>query len=89
VSEQDRQEQQTEQAIKIRQVTDVHANWSTQERGEPGKFSYQLILDDGAAELVIRVPADDAKVLRDLFHDAEDTIYFDMEREVLIFGAIT
>jgi hypothetical protein len=87
VSEQ--QEQQTEQAIKVRQVTDVHANWSTQERGEPGKFSYQLILDDGAEEFVIRVPADDAKVLRDLFHDAADTIYFDMEREVLIFGAIT
>jgi hypothetical protein len=89
VSEQHRQQQQTEQAIKVRQVTDVHANWSTQERGEPGKFSYQLILDDGAEEFVIRVPADDAKVLRDLFHDAQDTIYFDVEREVLIFGEIT
>jgi hypothetical protein len=101
VSEQDRQEQQTEQATKVRQVTDVHANyrltrkhgrsmkaWSTQERGEPRKFSYQLILDDGAEEFVIRVSADDAKVLRDLFHDA-DSIYFDMEREVLIFGEIT
>jgi hypothetical protein len=88
VSEQHRQEQHTEQAIKVRQVTDVHANWSTQERGEPGKFSYQLILDDGAQEFIIRVPADDAKVLRDLFHDA-DTIYFDLEREVLIFGEIT
>ncbi len=82
------QEQQTEQAIKVRQVTDVHANWSAQERGEHGKFSYQLILDDGAAEFVIRVTADDAKVLRDWFHDA-DTVYFDMEREVLIFGEIT
>jgi hypothetical protein len=89
VSEQHRQEQHTEQAIKVRQVTDVHANWSTQQRGEPGKFSYQLILDDGAEEFVIRVPADDAKVLRDLFHDAKDTIYFDIEREVLIFGGIT
>ncbi len=88
MSEHDRQEQRTERAIKVRQVTDVHANWSTQERGEPGKFSYQLILDDGAQEFVIRVPADDAKVLRDLFHDA-DTIYFDMQREVLIFGEIT
>ena len=82
------QEQQTEQAIKVRQVTDVHGNWSAQERGEHGKFSYQLILDDGAAEFVIRVKADDAKVLRDWFHDA-DTVYFDMEREILIFGEIT
>jgi hypothetical protein len=87
MTDQSRQEQQTEQAIKVRQVSDVHANWSTQERGEPGKFSYQLILDDGAEEFIIRVPADDAKVLRDLFHDA-DTIYFDLQREVLIFGEI-
>ena len=88
MTDQTRQEQHTEQAIKVRQVTDVHANWSTQERGEPGKFSYQLILDDGAEEFVIRVPADAAKVLRDLFHDA-DTIYFDMQRQVLIFGETT
>ncbi|MDQ3794386.1 MAG: hypothetical protein M3316_01685, partial [Actinomycetota bacterium] len=61
MAEQHRQEQQTEQAIKVRQVTEVHGNWSGQERGEHGKFSYQLILDDGAAEFVIRVTADDAK----------------------------
>ena len=88
MSEQQRQEQQTEQAIKVRQVTDVHANWSAQERGESGKFSYQLILDEGAEEYVLRVTAEDAKVLRDWFHDA-DAIYFDLEREVLIFGEIT
>ena len=88
MSEQQRQEQQTEQAIKVRQVTDVHANWSAQERGESGKFSYQLILDEGAEEYILRVTADDAKVLRDFFHDA-DAIYFDLEREVLIFGEIT
>ena len=82
------QEQQTEQAIRVRQVTDVHANWSAQERGEPGKFSYQLILDDGAEEFVLRVAAGDARVLRNWFHDA-DSVYFDMEREVLIFGGIT
>ena len=41
-------EQSTEQSILVRQVTDVHANWSEQERGAPGKFSFQLILDNGA-----------------------------------------
>jgi hypothetical protein len=56
-------------------------------RGEPGKVSYQLILDDGAAEYVLRITADDAKVLRDWFHDAE-RVYFEMEREVLIFGEV-
>ena len=88
MTDQNRQEQQTEQAIKVRQVTDIHGNWSAQERGESGKFSYQLILDEGAAEYVLRVTAEDAKVLRDWFHDA-DTVYFDMEREVLIFGELS
>ena len=88
MADQNRQEQQTEQAIKVRQVTDIHGNWSAQERGESGKFSYQLILDEGAAEYVLRVTAEDAKVLRDWFHDA-DTVYFDMEREVLIFGELS
>ena len=88
-TDKERQEQHTEQAIKVRQVTDVHANWSAQGRGEHGKFSYQLILDDGAEEYVLRVTADDAKVLRDWFQDAEDAVYFDMEREVLIFGQLT
>jgi glucosamine 6-phosphate synthetase-like amidotransferase/phosphosugar isomerase protein len=82
------QEQRTESAIKVRQVTDVHANWSHQGELEHGKFSYQLILDDGAQETVIMPTVQDAKVLRDLFDDA-DTVYWDTEREVLIFGEIT
>jgi hypothetical protein len=31
--------------------------------------------------------ADDAKVLRDLIHDA-DTLYWDTEKEVIIFGKV-
>ncbi len=80
-------EQNTEQSIKVRQVTDVHSNWSSQGPLENGKFSYQLILDNGAQEVLIMPTADDAKVLRDFFNDA-DTIYFDTEKEVLIFGKI-
>ena len=82
-----KQEQQTESAIKVRQVTDVHSNWSSQGPLQDGKFSYQLILDDGAEESLIMPTVQDAKVLRDLFHDA-DSIYWDTEREVLIFGKI-
>ena len=80
-------EQNTEQAIKVRQVTDVHSNWSSQGPLENGKFSYQLILDNGAQEVLIMPTADDAKVLRDLIHDSE-AIYWDLEKEVLIFGKI-
>ncbi len=76
-----------EQNIMVRQVTDVHANWSEQERGGPGKFSYQLILDNGAEEYAIRPDAEDADVLIELFK-LTDKIYFDMSRQVLIFGNI-
>ncbi len=81
-------ERNVEQQITVRQVTNVHANWSEQERGEPGKFSFQLILDNGAEEYAIRPPAEDSDVLMDLFKKSE-TVYFDMGRQVLIFGNIS
>jgi hypothetical protein len=87
MSERSAAEQQTEQQIKVRQVTDVHANWSEEERGAPGKFSFQLILDNGAEEYAIRPPAEDADALMDLFSMSE-TMYFDLERQVLIFNNI-
>ena len=80
-------EQTTEQQIQVRQVTDVHANWSNQGELEDGKFSYQLILDDGAEEAVIMPSPESAEVLRDLIRDAE-TLYWDKANEVLIFGTI-
>jgi hypothetical protein len=83
VTDQHRQEQQTEAAIKVRQVTQAHANWNEEERGAPGKFSFQLVLDDGAEEYVIRPTVDDAKVILKLL-ERTDTVYFDMERRVLI-----
>ena len=78
----------TESAIKVRQVTDVHANWNEEGRGEPGKFSFQLILDNGAEEYAIRPPAEDADVLMELF-SSTGVLYFDMERKVLIFSNIS
>ena len=81
-------EEQTRQAIKVRQVTQIHSNWNEEERGQPGKFSFQSILDNGAEEYVIRPTNEDADVLMDLFEQTE-TIYFDMERGVLIFGDVS
>lgn len=81
-------ERNLEEQITVRQVTNVHANWSEQERGAPGKFSFQLILDDGAEEYAIRPPAEDSDVLMDLFKKSK-TIYFDTARQVLIFGNIS
>lgn len=81
-------ERNTESAIKVRQVTDIHANWNEEGRGEPGKFSFQLILDNGAEEYAIRPDAEDADVLMELFGKT-DVMYFDMERKVLIFSNLS
>jgi hypothetical protein len=76
-------EQHTEQTIRVRQVTDVQASWTERERGEPGAFTFQLILDNGAEEYVLRPTADDAKVFMKLFKRT-GSIYFDLDRKVLI-----
>jgi hypothetical protein len=76
-------EQHTEQTITVRQVTDVQASWTERERGEPGAFTFQLILDNGAEEYVLRPTADDAKVFMKLFKRT-GSIYFDLDRKVLI-----
>ena len=80
-------EQNTEQTVMVRQVTDVHYNWSYPEKLEHGKSSYQLILDDGAQQVLIMPTAEDGKLLRDLINDA-DALYWDIQNEVLIFGTV-
>lgn len=79
--------EQSEQSIKVRRVTNVHCNWSSQGPLEPGKFSFQLVLDDGAEETMVMPTAEDGKLLRDLIHDS-DALYWDTEREILTFGNI-
>ena len=81
-------EQNIEQTIKVRQVTDVQASWTETERGEHGLFTIQLILDDGAEEYVLRPTAEDAKVMLKLFRRSK-AVYFDLDRKVLIPGDIS
>src|SRR5215210_1796181 len=76
-------EQNIEQQIQVRRVTDVQASWTEHERGEPGSFTVQLILDDGAEEYVILPTAEDTKVMLKLF-ESTDTVYFDLGNKVLI-----
>jgi len=76
-------ERSTERAIKVRQITEVHSNWNEEERSAPGKFSFQLVLDNGAEEYVIRPVAEDAKVIRKLLSKS-DNLVFDTGRGVLI-----
>ncbi len=80
-------EERTEQAIKVRQVTDYQASWTEEGREGPGSFTFQLILDNGAEEYVLRPMDEDADVLTDLLEQT-GTVFFDMDRKVLIFGNI-
>ncbi|MBA3778248.1 MAG: hypothetical protein H0X16_02885 [Chloroflexi bacterium] len=81
-------EQNTEQQIVIREVTQVQASWTEAERGAPGAFTLQLILDNGADEYVLRPTAEDADVLLKLIKRSDKAV-FDLERKVLIFGNIS
>lgn len=78
-------EQHTEQTIRVRQVTDVQISWSEGARGAPGAFTVQLILDNGAAEYILQPTAEDTRAQHELFKQAK-TVYFDLDRKVLIFG---
>lgn len=76
-------EKETENRIRVRQVTDVQASWTEAERGAPGDFTIQLILDNGAEEYVLHPVAPDAKVMLKLFERSR-TIFFDLDRKVLV-----
>jgi hypothetical protein len=78
-------EHDTEQSIRVRQVTDVQISWTEHGRGEHGPFTVQLILDNGAEEYVLQPTAEDARVQIELLKQA-GTAYFDLDRKVLIFG---
>lgn len=79
--------EKAQSAIKVRRVTDIHSNYNEEGIGEPGKFSFQLILDDGAEEAVIRPTVEDSDVLMDII-PASGEVYFDTERRVIIFNNI-
>jgi hypothetical protein len=80
-------EQHTEQTIRVREVTDAQVSWSEHNRGEPGAFTIQLILDNGAEEYILRPTAEDARVQIELFKQA-GSVFFDLDRKVLIFGKL-
>jgi hypothetical protein len=74
-----------EREIQVRQVTHVQASWTEEERGTPGAFTLQLILDHGADEYVLRPSAEDADVLIKLLARSKSAA-FDLERKVLVFA---
>ena len=81
----EQQEQELERQFKVRQVTHIQASWAEQTRGEEGRFTLQLILDNGAEEYILDVDADDLQPMLKLFGKSSHTT-FDLEHKVLMFS---
>ena len=74
--------------IKTRKVTHWQPNFSLSGAGEPGTYIIQLVLDHGASEVVLTLTEGDADNLFDWLSASSD-VYYDLEREVLVFGSRT
>lgn len=72
--------------IKTRKVTHWQPNFSLSGAGEPGTYIFQLVLDNGASEVVLTLTEGDADNLFDWLTDSSE-VYYDLEREVIIFGS--
>jgi len=82
------QERYTEEQLLVRKVTHLQASWAERERGKPGAFTFQLILDQGVDEYILRPSAEDADALLRLFKMSAGAM-FDRARKVLIFNDVT
>jgi hypothetical protein len=78
-------EERTEQQITVREVTHMQASWTERERGAPGDYTVQLVLDNGAEEYVLHTTVDDTEEILRL-RDRSGKVYFDLQRKVLMFG---
>jgi hypothetical protein len=75
----------TDDSIQVRQLSHYQFTWIAGEAGEPGAWTLQLVLDQGAWEEVLTIDADDADNLQDLLSTA-DTVFYDVSRQTLMFG---
>ena len=75
----------TDDSLKVRQLSHYQFSWVAGEPGQPGTYTLQLVLDQGAWEEVLTVNADDADALQDLLKNTKD-VHYDVGRRVLMFG---
>lgn len=75
----------TDDSIQVRQVSHYQFSWVAGEAGQPGTWTLQLVLDQGAWEEVLTLDAEDAEVLQNLLKRSA-TVYYDVRRRTLMFG---
>ncbi len=83
----EQREERLEQQIAVREVTHMQASWTEGERGAPGDFTVQLILDNGVEEYVLHPTVEDAEEIFRM-RERSGRVYFDLQRKVLMFGNI-
>jgi ribonuclease D len=74
-----------QRSYQVREVTNYQASWTEQSPGKEGKFTVQLILDNGVQEHILHVCAEDLDVMLSLLKRSHHTM-FDVERCVLMFS---
>ena len=75
----------TDDSIKVRQLSHYQFSWVAGDPSEPGTYTLQLVLDQGAWEEVLTLDPDDADNLQDLLV-AASIVWYDVSRRVLMFG---
>ncbi len=75
----------TDDSIKVRQLSHYQFSWVAGEAGQPGTWTLQLVLDQGAWVEVLTLSGDDADNLQDMLSTAQ-VVHFDVGRRTLMFG---
>lgn len=75
------------QKIKIRRVTDVHADFDNEGEEENGRFYFLFVLDDGAEEYVMTPTVDDGRLLMQMI-TASDSLMLDTGRGRLVMRGL-
>jgi len=75
----------TDDSIKVRQLSQYQFTWVAGEAGQPGTWTLQLVLDEGAWEEVLTLDPDDADNLQDVLESSK-VVFYDIERRTMIFG---
>ena len=75
----------TDDSVQVRQLSHYQFSWVAGEAAEPGTWTLQLVLDQGAWEEVLTIDADDADNLQDLLTNT-GVVHYDISRRTLLFG---
>jgi hypothetical protein len=75
----------TDDSIQVRQLSHYQFTFVAGEPGQPGTYTLQLVLDQGAWEEVLTLDPDDADNLQDMLSTAK-VVHYDVARRTLMFG---